>query len=87
MFDHESMVERVFMPSTTERTMTRAAEFCYIAERADGAFLSTVNVTTGDLGFTRDPEMAIRSTVDGCQKFSGFIVAGKRVGFRKVLAG
>lgn len=67
--------------------MTRATEFCYIAERGDGAMLMAVNIVTGDLGWTRDPEMAIRSTIDGIAKLTGFTVDGKRIGFRKVLAG
>lgn len=74
--------------------MTRAAEFCYIAEQGYGAppdvpgkfVMGWMPTIKGDpMMFTDDPELALRLTHEGRlwmgRKFgSGF-------GFRKVLAG
>lgn len=75
--------------------MTRAAEFCYIAERKDGAFLlggwptgyeydARTKGCPGSDHWTKDPEMALRITADGRTIFAA---AMPEVGFRKILAG
>ncbi len=66
--------------------MTRAAEFCYIAERKDGTFLQAIKLEPGlPALWTADPEEAIRYTFEGVKSMQRLM--GGQVGFRKILAG
>ncbi len=67
--------------------MTRASEFCYIAERADGAMLLAMKPLEPGTPclWTNKPEEAMRHTFDGIRKLQS--VMGAIIGFRKVLAG
>lgn len=61
--------------------MTRAAEFCYLAEMQNGLILMGLNPAPC---WTRDPEEALRVTAAG-RAIIQKAVPG--IGFRKVLAG
>jgi hypothetical protein len=63
--------------------MTRAAEFCYIAE-ADSKFLCALAADGSSL-WTTDPEKAIRISDAGRQRLA--MACPVRVGFRKILVG
>lgn len=67
--------------------MTRAAEFCYIAERADGTMLMALKPLEPGMPalWTRDPEQAVRHTFDGIRALQKRM--GSTIGFRKILAG
>lgn len=62
--------------------MTRAAEFCYLAERRDGVFL--VGMAFGKFHWSSDPDGALRVTDGGRDPIARAI---PNLGFRKVLAG
>ena len=67
--------------------VTRAAEFCYIAERADGEMLLALKPLDPGMPalWTRDPEEAVRHTFDGIRMLQKRL--GATVGFRKILVG
>ncbi len=63
--------------------MTRAAEFCYIAEMRDGRFVQAIAGPL-DIIWTKNPEMALRVSAAGQAAIKAVI---NSVGFRKILAG
>ena len=67
--------------------MTRASEFCYIAERRDGVYLLAMMPLAPGLPclWTDKPDDAMRHTFEGIRKLQGSM--GATIGFRKVLAG
>lgn len=65
--------------------MTRAAEFCYIAERPDGALLMAVDRISRNAVWTANPELALRITFDGRAAIAQ--IFGAPLGFRKILVG
>lgn len=77
--------------------MTRAAEFCYIAERAEGVYLMALCPSAKAIEWTPDMEMALRMTPGGRSQVQMLMAAIKEArgehpaaysfGFRKVLAG
>lgn len=72
-----------------DQVVTRAAEFCYIAERADGAYLMAIIPAGERVCYTEDPELALRISeparkgVAHTVQLFGF----GAIGFRKILAG
>lgn len=69
--------------------MSRAAEFCWIAEHKHGLFLMAYSPTSPVVHWTDDPETAIRITSDGRKSVGAHLLKAMfgTVGFRKVLAG
>lgn len=67
--------------------MTRASEFCYIAERRDGVMLLAMKPLEPGMPclWTNKPDEAMRHTLDGIRKLQASM--GAAIGFRKVLAG
>ena len=67
--------------------MTRAAEFCYIAETKDGIFLRGLDMAMppARAWWTSNPDEALRLTADYRQRIADRL--GSAVGFRKILAG
>lgn len=62
--------------------MTRAAEFCYIAEM-NGRYLQAITVGGMQPLFTKEMEMALRITANGRKVISAMFNGS--IGFRKVL--
>lgn len=65
--------------------MTRAPEFCWIAEQADGKNVRAI-YSDRRMEFTTDPEMALRITTEGRKTVVAAHPTGA-IGFRKVLVG
>lgn len=67
--------------------MTRAAEFCYIAEHKDGRILMSLiedrESGTYQFGWTKIPDMALRMNI----KFAALTGSNFGLGWRKILAG
>lgn len=63
--------------------MTRAAEFCYIAEMRDGRLVQAIAGPL-DIIWTKDPDMALRVSAAGHAPIKAVI---NSVGFRKILVG
>lgn len=63
--------------------MTRAAEFCYIAEMRDGRLVQAIAGPL-DIVWTQNPEMALRISATGRANIQAVI---NSIGFRKILAG
>lgn len=68
--------------------MTRASEFCYIAERADGAYLMGIG-HAAQTYWTRDENLALRiaDRARGAIAQAAQISTPRGIGFRKVIAG
>lgn len=67
--------------------MTRAAEFCYIAEREDYVFLLAVGHASRAF-WTEDQDLALRITEKGKAAIAQIgQINGRPLGFRKILAG
>lgn len=75
--------------------MTRAAEFCYIAERVEGVYLMAIWPEDGLIEWTPSTDLALRCTTAGrsqvqeamirAKEIAGAHPAAYSVGFRKVL--
>lgn len=80
--------------------MTRASEFCYIAETRDGQMLMAIGPFVNNLivnrgggrhgypaHWTKNPELALRITETGKAEIVSHLAMSAPIGFRKVLAG
>jgi hypothetical protein len=69
--------------------MTRAAEFCYLAEHDDGLFVKAINPTDRSVWDTDKVSEALRISEDGRKVVAAIVLTSGFgvVGFRKILAG